>query len=95
VENTLRQAHVTPKVALELDNIEGIKHMVAAGVGYAFVPQSAVQEELHSRRLAEVPVRGLPTLVRQTSVVGLKNERPSLAVQVFLDILEQRWPNRA
>lgn len=93
VENALRQVQVTPKVALELDSIEGIKRMVAAGVGYAFVPRSAVREELRNGQLAEVPIRGLPSLVRQTSVVRLSNNQPSLAVQVFLEILEQNWPS--
>jgi DNA-binding transcriptional LysR family regulator len=93
VEDALRQVDVTPKVALELDNIEGIKRMVAAGVGYAFVPHSAVQEELGNGRLVEVPVRGLPPLIRQTSLVHLRQSRPSLAFRAFLEILEQRWPH--
>lgn len=92
VEDALRHAQVVPKVALELDNMEGIKRMVAAGVGYAFVPRSAVQEELQAGRLAEVPVRGLPPLIRQTSLIRLRQGQPNLAVQAFLEVLSQRWP---
>lgn len=91
VEKALRQVQVVPKVALELDSIEGIKHMVAADVGYAFVPRSAVSEELLSGRLAEIPVRGLPALLRQTSLVRLRSNTVSPVIEAFLDVLEQHW----
>lgn len=92
VENALNQVRVQPKVAMELDNIEGIKRMVAADVGYAFVPRSAVLEELQRGKLAEVPVRGLPELLRQTSMIRLRYTAPSPATEAFLDVLASHWP---
>ncbi len=94
VENALNQAKVQPKVAMELDNIEGIKRMVAADVGYAFVPRSAVLEELLNGRLAEVPVRGLPALLRQTSLIRLRHAVSRPSVNAFLDVLASHWPEK-
>lgn len=93
LEKELLAAGITPKVAMELDSIEGIKHMVVAGVGHAFVPKSAVLEELAERRLVETPVRGLPNLVRQTSLLFLRQESYNFATETFLDIVERHWPD--
>lgn len=93
VEKELLLANITPNVAMELDSIEGIKRMVVAGVGHAFVPRSAVTEELAERRLVETPVRGLANLVRQTSLIFLQQESYNFATETFMDIVERHWPD--
>lgn len=92
VEKELLAAEITPRVAMELDSIEGIKRMVVAGVGHAFVPKSAVLEELAEKRLVETPVRGLPNLVRQTCLLYLRQESYNFATEIFLDIVQRQWP---
>ncbi len=94
VRNSLLKVGITPRVAMELDSIEGIKRMVIAGVGHAFVPQSAVLEELSEGYLVTTPVRGLPDLVRQTSLIYLRQDTYSLAMKAFLNIVERRWPQK-
>ncbi|MGI6357728.1 MAG: LysR substrate-binding domain-containing protein [Bacillota bacterium] len=93
VEDALHRNGVVPRVALELDSIEGIKRMVQANLGYAFVPRSAVAEQLQAGHLVEVPVRGLPPLSRQTSTIRLRSRTPSVATREFLQALAQRWPD--
>ncbi len=92
VEKALLEVEITPRVAMELDSIEGIKRMVVAGVGSAFVPKSAVLEELAEKRLVETPVRGLPNLVRQTSLLYLRQESSNFATEAFLEVVKRHWP---
>lgn len=92
VAKALAIAEITPRVTMELDSIEGIKRMVVAGVGHAFVPKSAVAEELAANKLAETPVRRLPPLLRQTCLLYLRQEAYDFATETFLDIVRSHWP---
>lgn len=47
---------------IEMDSNETIKQAVIAGLGLALISRHTVTEELHSGRLIELPVRGLPIL---------------------------------
>lgn len=95
VINALWQAGIKPKITMELDSIEGIKRMVAVGVGHAFVPVSAVQEELAKGELVRRPMRGMPALFRQTCLVYLQQDTLNLPTATFLEIARNNWPNPA
>ncbi len=94
LEEELHIAKVEPTIVMELDSIEGIKRMAAAGVGHAFVPRSAAREELQEGKLVEVPVRGFGPLLRETSLLYLRDLTASLPIQGFMEIIDRHWPNR-
>src|SRR5688500_14180557 len=53
-----RDAGVVPRGVMELDNVDATKKMVEHGLGIAFLPYTAVREELASGALQEVAIDG-------------------------------------
>ena len=53
-----REAGVVPRGVMELDNVDATKKMVEHGLGIAFLPYTAVREELASGALREVAIKG-------------------------------------
>jgi DNA-binding transcriptional LysR family regulator len=53
-----REAGVVPRGVMELDNVDATKKMVEHGLGIAFLPYTAVREELASGSLQEVAIEG-------------------------------------
>ena len=53
-----REAGVVPRGVMELDNVDATKKMVEHGLGIAFLPYTAVREELASGSLHEVGIVG-------------------------------------
>ncbi len=53
-----REAGVVPRGVMELDNVDATKKMVEHGLGIAFLPYTAVREELASGALREVVIEG-------------------------------------
>jgi DNA-binding transcriptional LysR family regulator len=47
-----------PRGVMELDNVDATKKMVEHGLGIAFLPYTAVREELASGALQEVAIEG-------------------------------------
>ena len=81
-------AGVSPRTVMELDNIEAAKKMVAGGLGYAFLPRTAVAGEVSDRRLARVAVSGIQPLRR--SIVAMRRRDsgpPSGPVASFMSLL--------
>lgn len=61
------------KPVMELGNIEAIKEMVAAGLGYSIVPRMAVTAERHRRGLR---VEGLTPPLSRTLAIVLRQDKP-------------------
>jgi DNA-binding transcriptional LysR family regulator len=76
-------AAVTPTVAMELGNIEGIKRMVGAGLGTALISAVCVAEEVADGRLRGI--RLVPPLHRR---YGLIRRRDKPATPAFIAVLE-------
>ena len=53
-----REAGVVPRGVMELDNVDATKKMVEHGLGIAFLPYTAVREELGEGSLREVAIEG-------------------------------------
>lgn len=66
---------IDPRVAMEMDNIEGIKHMVERGFGLAFLPHMAARSALADGSLTRLHLADAPPLRRR--IVAL---RPSSAL---------------
>ncbi|MDY3262862.1 MAG: substrate-binding domain-containing protein, partial [Escherichia coli] len=54
-ESTLRQRRSTVENTIELLSIESIKRCVAANIGVSYLPRFAVEKELESGELIELP----------------------------------------
>jgi DNA-binding transcriptional LysR family regulator len=65
-----REAGVVPRGVMELDNVDATKKMVEHGLGIAFLPYTAVREELAARTLREVAIQGYEPVRRQ--IVALR-----------------------
>jgi DNA-binding transcriptional LysR family regulator len=76
VEQIIRQMAVPPalETTYEADIAEGLKAMALEGHGLAFLPASAVQQELTSRRLVRAAPPGVGEL---TMEMRIYRERPS------------------
>lgn len=65
-----REAGVVPRGVMELDNVDATKKMVEHGLGIAFLPYTAVRDELASGSLREVAIEGYEPVRRQ--IVALR-----------------------
>lgn len=74
MEQSFHEAHVVPRIDMEIASNETIKQAVAAGFGLGFLSAHAVQQELALRRLAVVPVKGFPVM-RQWYVVVRRDRK--------------------
>ena len=88
-----REAGVTPRGVLELDNIEATKKMVQQGLGVALVPEAAVTAELADRSLVAVRIADARPVRRQ--IVAIRRRDGGLgprSVRDFVALLEARSP---
>jgi DNA-binding transcriptional LysR family regulator len=53
-----REAGVVPRGVMELDNVDATKKMVEHGLGIAFLPYTAIRDELAAATLCEVGIDG-------------------------------------
>jgi DNA-binding transcriptional LysR family regulator len=88
-ERALARLKLPVRVVMALGSTEAIKRVVAEGVGLAIVSRLAVAEECAARRLAVLPVAGLP-IARPLHLVRRKGRRDGPAMQAFCAVL-QEW----
>lgn len=83
-----REAGVAPAGVMELDNIDAAKQMVAAGLGVALLPYTAVAGELAEGRLRSVRLEGATTIRRRVVAIR-RHDQSAMAgpVAAFLEIL--------
>jgi DNA-binding transcriptional LysR family regulator len=85
-ERTLERAGVAWRVGMELNHTEAIKQAVMAGLGVAFVSVYAVRDEVASRRLAAVRLRGL-RIRRHFHAIHSEARTLSAGARAFLALL--------
>jgi DNA-binding transcriptional LysR family regulator len=91
----LRSAGVSPRVVMELDNIDSTKQMVLAGLGIAFLPQSAVAAELAAGSLREVEIMDVGPLRQQIVAIRRRDAGPPTRILAsFLAILADMRPSQ-
>ncbi len=82
--------HRTPlNICIELATLETIKEFVMLNAGLAILPRLAVQEELKTGRLVEVPVKGLK-IEKPLRLVFRREASLSHAAKSFLDLVRAR-----
>ncbi|MDR1471125.1 MAG: LysR family transcriptional regulator [Synergistaceae bacterium] len=84
----LRDRKIHIENVIELCSVAAIKHSVISDIGVAFLPYFAVEEELESGRLIE-----LPTNLRQKNISAIcayhKNKWVSPAIELFLRLVDE------
>ena len=85
-EQALAAHGIVPRVVMTLASTEAIKRTVAAGMGYAFVSELAIDTELNAGLLKVLPVSGL-TLRRPLHQLLSKGAWISPPVGAFLHFL--------
>jgi DNA-binding transcriptional LysR family regulator len=61
---------IAPRAVMALENIESIKGLVRAGLGFAILPRCAVSERGQTRHFRVMTVKG-PRLIRELGLVSL------------------------
>jgi DNA-binding transcriptional LysR family regulator len=86
----VREAGVRPRGVMELDNIEAAKRMVAAGLGVALLPRTAVADELAAGTLAGSRIEGGYAGPRHIVVARRADAAaPAPAMAALLELLDQ------
>lgn len=92
VDEIFRRLGFEPRVALELDSIEGIKQLAAVGMGYSFLPRIAVETELALGTLTIIrPAPPMP-LSRTTSLVYRKEKYWTPSMTEFARLIAEEYP---
>jgi len=90
-----REAGVVPRGVMELDNVDATKKMVEHGLGIAFLPYTAIRDELAAGTLREVgiegyePVRRPIVAIRRRDAVVPEDLVDGLLAAVHRDELER------
>jgi DNA-binding transcriptional LysR family regulator len=79
-----REAGVVPRGVMELDNVDATKKMVEHGLGIAFLPYTAIRDELAAGALREVAVDGYQPVRRQ--IVAIRR-RDALVPEELVETL--------
>lgn len=86
-ERALQAAGVTLRRTMQLGHTEAIKQAIMAGLGVAFVSRYAVRNEVETRRLAVVPLRGL-AIHRHFHVIHNDARGLPASARAFMALLE-------
>lgn len=92
LDDLFRRLNIEPRIAMELDNIEGLKQMAGAGMGYAFLPRIAVQAELDQGILRQIHPEPRQELFRTTSLIMRKEKIKTPAITEFIQLLSREYP---
>lgn len=87
VASHLRARDILFRNTIELWSLESIKKTVAANLGVSFLPTFAVEQELATGSLIELPVRMSGCIV-QAICVWHKNRESTPAMRLFRDLLQ-------
>lgn len=80
ISNWLTVDGLAPRPAMELDNLQAVKEMVAAGLGASIVPQSAVTDAASRESLIVRPLH--PPLIRTLAYIQRRDkpDEPALTI---------------
>ena len=89
INKLCREAGVTPKVEMNLNNVEAVKNMVELGLGISFLPRSGVRQSVEDGTLAILPLADGQQVLIPTYVLVRKGQHYSSTVLAFLGLLHQ------
>lgn len=88
LEELVSKFHLTISIPLEISSNEGIKRLVAGGLGISIVSENVAGEEVRAGKLAAVPLTD-GTIRRKFFMVYHKDKYFSEALQRFVDAVYQ------
>ena len=86
VDRFLRQQGVAGEGELEFDNIENIKKGIEIAGGVALLPEPTLRQEVDAGLLVARPLADC-RFMRPLAIIYRRQQRPSPAVQRFIDLL--------
>ena len=90
----VRQAGISPRGRLEVDNIDAAKRMVEQRLGIALLPRTSVQADIGSGRLVPVAVTDMAPVTRQIVIARRRDAGEMTPVlSAFLDTLDTLRPD--
>ena len=85
----MSKLHVKPGSIIETGNVQAIKQLTISGMGIAFLPQTAVEEELLQKRLIRLNWMG-PEFRIYTQVLHHKTKWMSASLKAFLHLMQEK-----
>jgi len=86
-QGLFRRAGLLPNVALEVETIEAAKRMVERKLGFGFLPQIALSQELRQGKLISIEIVDAEPLSRNLDVIRPLNRPLAKEAQDFLGFL--------
>ena len=93
IDKQLRQLGVTMRIAVELDNIDSVKHAAVVNSGVAILPKLTVQNEVAAGSLKMLACEGL-NLTRPLGIIQRRDVSMSRAARSFIELIQSNvvWP---
>lgn len=93
IDRQLRQLGVTMRIAVELDNIDSVKHAAIVNSGVAILPKLTVQNEVAAGSLKMLTCEGL-NLTRPLGIIQKRDASMSRAARSFMELIMSNgvWP---
>jgi DNA-binding transcriptional LysR family regulator len=88
-QGLFRRAGLLPNVVLEVETIEAAKRMVERKLGFGFLPQIALTQELRQGRLLAFGIVDAEPLSRNLDVIHPRRRPLAKEAQNFLDLLRE------
>jgi DNA-binding transcriptional LysR family regulator len=89
IDWAFEQHGVSPRIALEFDNIETIKRAIEIGAGISLLPEPTITREIEDGTLVQVPLAGEP-LVRSLGIIHRRDRKLSTTAQQFIQLLQSQ-----
>ncbi len=87
VDELFAGAGLRPEAAAEMDSLETLRELVAAGLGYSLLPRSVAAPALRMGRIREVRVQGLPVAARTIVLLRRAESAPHPALAPLYEAL--------
>lgn len=87
MEKFIEKNRIKVRKKIQLTSNEAVKQAVIAGIGYSIMPLIGIKNELKSKQLHIIPVKGLP-LKSTWNIIWLKNKNLSPVAKAFVKKIE-------
>lgn len=86
-QGLFRRAGLLPNVVLEVETIEAAKRMVERKLGFSFLPQIALTQELRQGKLVSIEILDAEPLSRNLDVIHPRHRALAKEAQDLLNLL--------
>jgi len=82
MESFIKSQGITSKKKIELTSNEAVKQALVAGLGCSIMPLIGIRNEIKSKELEVIPIKGLP-LITHWNLIWLKEKKMSPVAEAF------------